>query len=239
MINARNFWFWFGGIWLFCGLPVLVAGLYHAAQHRQISSRLDADGLTVQGMVLTKAITSSSSGSSRQNRTPTYNVTFRFTTSGGPVTGEAEVTSDAWDALVEREPIRVTYVPDAPQHYRVQGQTSGWVSPVLMAVMGGIFTSLGGFVFVRARIHLQTAARIRRDGITTEATIVEVRPARVVIDGERQWSLRYRYRDERGASHTGTESLSPEDAEAWKEGEKGMIRYDRHRPGFSIWIGRP
>ena len=31
------------------------------------------------------------------------------------MTGEADVTRDTWDTLVERELIQVSYVPDAPQ----------------------------------------------------------------------------------------------------------------------------
>jgi len=238
-MNARNFWLWFGGIWLLCGLPIFFVGLYTGTQSRQISARLDADGRTVDGIVLTKAITTSSSGSStssQQNNTPRYRVTFRFTTPDGPVTGEADVTVETWDGLVEREPIRVTYLPDAPQHYRVPGQAGGWVAAVVMTGLGGVFAVLGGFILVRARTALRTRARLEREGIAAPATIDEVRPSRLRINGQQQWSLRYRYQDERGMSHTGTESVSPADAEAWTAGDQGMIRYDPRQPGRSIWV---
>lgn len=239
MISGKNFWLWFGGIWLLVGVPFLVIGLYIGAQNISVNKRLDAEGKTVVGIVLTKAITSSSSSSSRGSSTPTYKVTFKFVTPGGLVTGDAEVTRETWDTLVEREPIQVTYLPDAPQHHRVEGQASGWLLPVIFTVMGGIFTSLGGFILLRARNRLQIRERVQRDGITTEGIVVELRWANIRINGVQQCLLRYRYQDERGKSHTGIEHLSPEDVEAWNEGQKCMVRYDRRRPNRSIWIGNP
>lgn len=238
-ITPKNFWLWFGGIWLFCGLPLLMTGLYTGAQYVHVTKRLAAEGRTVEGIVLTKAITSSSSTSSRGNSTPTYKVTFRFLTRGGLVTGEAEVTRDTWDSLVEREPIQITYLPGAPQHHRVEGQAGGWMPPVLMTIFGGIFTSLGGFILLRARSRLETMRRLQREGITTTATVSEVRAANMRINGVQQLAVHYQYRDERGRSYTGKETLPPEEADGWKAGDRVTIRYDRRRPNLSIWIGNP
>lgn len=239
MITAKNFWFWFGGIWLFCGSPFLIIGLYLGAQQITISKRLAAEGRMVEGIVLTKAITSSSSGSSRGSATPTYKITFRFLTAGGLVTGGAEVTRDTWDSLVEREPIQITYLPDAPQHHRVEGQADGWMPPALMTILGGVFSSLGGFVLLRARSRLETMRRLQREGITTTATVSEVRMANMRINGVQQQAVHYQYRDERGRTYTGKESFPPEEADRWKEGDRVTIRYDRRRPNLSIWIGKP
>ena len=238
MITPKNFWLWFGGIWLFCGSPFLIIGLYNGAQTFTMNKRLAAEGRTVKGMVLIKAVTSSSSGSNRSS-TSTYKVTFRFITPGGIVTDEAEVTGDAWDSLVEREPIQVTYVPDAPQYHRVEGQIGGWIMPAAFTVIGGIFTSLGGFIFMRARARLQTNARLQREGVVAEATVIEVRLARIRINRVQQWLIRYQYQDDRGQAQRGSEHLSPEDAEQWKEGDHVTIRYDRRRPDRSLWIGKP
>lgn len=125
MITAKNFWLWFGGIWFAVGTPFFIFGLYLGFQHITVTNRLDAEGKTVEGMVLTKARKTSSSSSGRSS-TPTYEVTFRFLTPDGVAQGKAEVSGDTWDSLVEREAIQVTYLPDKPPHYRVAGQTSGW-----------------------------------------------------------------------------------------------------------------
>lgn len=239
MITPKNFWLWFGGIWLFCGLPLFMTGLYTCVQHIQVTKRLAAEGKTVEGLVLTKAITSSSSGSSRDSATPAYRITFRFLTPGGLVTGGAEVTRDTWDSLVEREPIQITYLPGAPQHHRVEGQADGWMPPVLMTILGGVFSSLGGFIFLRARSRLQTQRRLQREGITSTATVSGVRAANMRINGVAQLAVHYEYQDDRGRSHAGKEMLSPEEADRWKEGDRVTIRYDRRRPNLSIWIGKP
>jgi hypothetical protein len=241
MITAKNFWLWFGGIWLFCGLPLFVTGLYIGAQSIHVNKQLAAEGRTVEGIVLTKAITYSSSNtrSRRGSRNPTYNVTFRFLTGGGLVTGKAEATAEAWDALVERGPIRVTYLPDAPQHYRVEGQTSGWMLPVLLTIIGGSFTLSGGFILFRSRNLLHTRKRLQRDGITTTATVSDVQGSHTRINGVNQCVVLYRYEDDRGKSHNGKEYFSPEEAGQWKQGDRVTIRYDRRRPQHSIWIGNP
>lgn len=239
MISGKNFWLWFGGIWLLVGAPFLVIGLYIGAQNISVNKRLDAEGKTVEGIVLTKAITSSSSSSSRGSSTPTYKVTFKFVTPGGLVTGDTEVTRETWDTLVEREPIQVMYLPDAPQHHRVEGQASGWLLPVIFTVMGGIFTSLGGFILLRARNRLQIRERVQRDGITTTATVSDVQASYIRINGVNQCVVLYHYQDDRGRSHTGKEYFSPEEAGRWKQGDQVTIRYDRRRPQYSFWIGNP
>lgn len=134
-MTPKPFGSWFGAIWFFCGLPFLIIGLYLSIQHWDGSNRLNVEGRTVEGMVLTKSVRTSSSGSSR-NTSPTYEITFRFLTPGGLVNGTAQVTSATWDGLVEREPITITYLPDNPRRYRVQGQTSGWLLPVIFTIVG-------------------------------------------------------------------------------------------------------
>jgi hypothetical protein len=237
MITPKTFWLWFGGIWLAVGVPFLFIGLYFGFQQHTATQRLDAEGKIVEGMVLVKTITSSSSSGSRRNRTPTYTVTFRFLTPAGTMTGESEVTSDTWDLLVEREPIRVTYVPDAPQYYRVEGQVSGWILPAIFTGLGGILTSLGGFIVLRARNLLRTQTRLQREGITATATVSEIRTSSMRINGAPHVAMHYRYQDDRGRSYTGKEYLSLEEAARWKEGDQATVRYDRQKPNRSIWIG--
>jgi hypothetical protein len=236
MTNAKNFWFWFGSIWLFCGSPFLILGLYLGFQHVTITKRLNTEGKTVEGMVLTKARKTSSSSSGRSGGT-TYEVTFRFLTRDGAMTGSAQVTGDTWDQLVEREPILVTYVPDAPEQYRIDGQTSGWWLSGGFTIMGGIFAGLGGFILARARSRLLTNRRLQREGVTTTATISDIRAANMRINGVEQLAVHYTYHDDRGRAHTGKETFPPEEAVRWKEGDRVTIRYDRRHPAQSIWIG--
>ena len=236
MITPKNFWLWFGGIWFAVGMPFLVIGLYLGFQHITVTKRLDAEGKTAEGMVLTKARKTSSSSSGRSS-TPTYEVTFRLLTPGGTVLGKADVSGDTWDSLIEREPVRVTYLPDAPQHYRIEGQSGGWILPLIFTVMGSIFGGLGGFILLRARNLMQIKRRLQREGVTTTATVSDVRAANMRINGIQQLAIHYEYRDERGRSHSGKEMFPPEEAARWKEGDRVTIRYDRRNPGNSIWVG--
>lgn len=237
-ITPKNFWLWFGGIWFAVGMPFLFIGLYFGFQHITVTKRLDFEGRTVEGMVLTKARKTSSSSSGRSgSSTPTYEVTFRFLTRGGLMQGKAEVPAETWDTLIEREPIQVTYLPDNPQHHRIAGQPSGWWLPVIFTAMGGFFGGLGGFILLQARNSMQIRRRLQHEGVTTTATVSEVRAANMRINGVQQLAVHYEYQDERGRSHTGKEAFSPEEAGRWKEGDRVTIRYDRRRPDQSTWVG--
>ncbi len=187
-------------------------------------------------MVLTKARKTSSSSSGRSS-TPTYEVTFRFLTPGGVITGKADVSRDAWDSLSEREAIQVTYLPDRPRRYRVEGQTSGWWLPGIFTILGGIFGGLGGFILLRARNLTQIRRRLQREGVTATATVSDVRAANMRINGIQQLAIHYESRDKRGRSHAGKETFPPEEAARWKEGDRVTIRYDRRKPDHSIWVG--
>jgi hypothetical protein len=238
---SKHFSLWFGGIWLVVGLPFLVIGLYLGAQNIIVAKRLTTEGRTVEGLVLTKAIKSSSSkSSSSRNRStvPSYHTTFRFGTPTGVFSGDAEVNVEIWNRLVERGPIRVTYLPDAPQSYRVEGQGSKLMLPVIFAVLGSVFSSIGGFIFVRGVGELRTKERLQREGVPVEGMVTDVRPSRFWLNGVQQWAFHYEFRDDRGRAYHGRRSMPPEEAEVWKTGDRGAVRYDRRRPQRSIWIGK-
>jgi len=238
-ITPKNFWFWFGSIWFFCGVPFLIIGIYIGIQQGVVSKSLDAEGRVVEGMVLTKTVRSSSSSSRRRNNSPTYEVTFRFLTPEGLVNGTAQVTPEVWDQLVEREPLGVTYLPDDPQQYRIEGQVSGWILPGVFTGLGGVFTIIGAFILLNARNQSRSRERLQREGLTAEGTVVDVRPGNIRINRVQQWNLHYRYQDHRGKFHTGKMPLSPEEAETWKAGDTGKVRFDQLHPQKSIWISKP
>jgi len=238
MISQRTFWVWFGGIWFGIGLPFLVLGLFLGFQQFTLDKRLDADGRTVDGMVLTKSYTrSSSQSSSAASPSYTYKVTFRFSAPGGTMTGESQMTEEAWDQLIEREPIRVTFLPEEPHRYRVAGQSSAWLLPVIFAVLGGFFAPGGAIILIVALRRLRVGTRLLREGVAATATVFELGQMNIRINRVPQWRARYRYQDEAGRHHTGQTILSPEDAMRWKEGDTVSVRYDRKRPEASVWVG--
>jgi len=82
-------------------------------------------------------------------------------------------------------------------------------------------------------------ARLQREGASEDATVTGVGPTNFSVNRAPQWVIRYRYVDSRGRIHTGkSEYLSPEEAQEWKEGDVGHVRYDRQRPAQNVWFGR-
>ena len=233
-LSPQNFWLMFGGIWLLGGAPFLVAGIYFGIAQVMLDHRLEANGHTVQGMVLTKTI-SSSKGSS-----PNYSITFRFVPRNGPpVKGETRISRVVWEELTEREPIAVTYVPDHPSSYRVESQESDWMLAVIFTILGGFFTSAGGFVFIRGLARIRRSSRLEREGVVTQGTVLDVGPGQLTINGVPQWAVRYRYQDHAGRTHmASSDSLAPEAAQVWNVGDTGTVRFDRQHPQESTWIGR-
>ena len=151
MITNENFWRLFGGVWLAVGLLFLLIGGGIGLERRAGAARLDEEGMTTDGIVLTKARQSSDDSANADS------VTFRFIDArGATVHGSASLDPVAWDALVERGPIRVVYLPERPDVHRVPGQRSGEaVLAFVFPLVGLVLAALGAFVLLNAR-------RIRR-----------------------------------------------------------------------------
>jgi Protein of unknown function (DUF3592) len=165
MITAKNFWFWFGGIWSAVGVRFLTIGIAVGIQDAAIDEQLAARGRETDGIVLSKEISGSSNSDSR-----TYRVTFRFADDQDEaVRGTAEVDAETWDALSERGPIRVTYLPGAPQTYRVQAQRDpGAALSWVFTLVGGALAAVGGFVVVSALRKSRREGRLARHGVVTQ-----------------------------------------------------------------------
>jgi hypothetical protein len=143
-LARRSLAFWFGGIWLVCGAPFLVLGIYFAIDTVRQQERYASEAQVAQGMVLTKRI-----GRGRKEST-SYWVGYRFRApDGAVVTKETKVSAALWDRLVEREPVRVTYLPDQPRTHRLEDQGPDWMLPLAFTVLGSVFVPLGGWVFSR------------------------------------------------------------------------------------------
>jgi hypothetical protein len=145
---SRTFVFWFGSVWLALGLVFLVLAVHFGSLAYDLGRRLDREGVSATGLVLAKKITGSRSGYG-SDPNPSFFVTLRFTTlRGETVKGEVEVTRGRWGRLIERSPIEVRYLPDAPDRFRVDGQRGSWLWLFVFAVLGVLFTLGGGLVLV-------------------------------------------------------------------------------------------
>jgi hypothetical protein len=216
-----------------CGAPFLIIGMYVGIDTLHQQERFRNEAKVSQGMVLTKRI-------SRDKDSTSYWVGYRFSAPDGTVVKtEAKISGELWDRLVEREPVRVTYLPDRPLSNRIEGEGPDWMLPLIFTVLGLVFVPLGGWIFFKGLTQTVRELRLQSDGAMTEAVVVEVGPTEVSFNGVPQWRIHYRYRDHRGRSRTGTSGLmTPEEAQAWKAGDKGTARFDMHAPKKSVWAGR-
>lgn len=230
---TRSFPFLFGGIWLLCGVPFLAVGLYTAYDTLRTQDRFRTEAEVTDGMVLTKAITT-------KKNSRTYHVGYRFTAADGTtIRTHAQISGALWDRLVEREPVRVTYLRGDPRVSRLEGAGADWVLPGVFALAGLVLVPIGGVVFVKGVRAVARQVRLQSEGTSAYASVIDVAPTTMRINGVTQWKIRYRYQDHRGRTHEAwSEAMAPEEAEGWKAGDTAMIRYDRHSPKQSVWAGR-
>ena len=161
---------------------------------------------------------------------------YRFTTpERRTVVNEATMSQSAYNALSDGGPIEVVYLPEDPTQSRARGEYSiAWV----FVPLGGVFTLIGLVCLGIAIPAMISAARLRRYGVLTEATVTEVVRADVKIDRVQQARVGYEFSDGRGNRQQGRSPLMPEpDAAQWTPGRRVYVKYDRARPSKSLWLG--
>lgn len=132
-------------------MPFLAIGVGVAISQNLNQSRLAEAGRRGEGIVLIKSYDPENS--------KTYTVTYRFqAASGSPIQATSPVDGAQWDRLVERGPIPVTYLPDRPNVVRVAGEKADVLLPLIFAILGGVLSLIGGFVFT---LGLRKARRRR------------------------------------------------------------------------------
>jgi Protein of unknown function (DUF3592) len=232
-LAQKSFAFWFGGIWLFCGTPFLLIGLYQAIDTFHLQKRFKNEALVTEGMVLTKSITS-------HKNSRTYRVGYRFRAPDGTaVKNEVEVSGEFWDRVVERDPVTVTYLSSDPNTNRIDGAATGWTLALIFMGLGLFFVPVGGLIFFTGLSGIYHEFRLRQSGAVAEATVIGVAPAGVSFNGVPQWQIRYRYRDDKGQRHIGESGpMSAAEAEQWKAGDRATARFDSRAPHKSAWAGR-
>jgi len=132
-----------GWVFLAGGILFLVGGAYQTVTGLAHDRGLEEKGRSVDGIVLEKTVSSTSQRTKwriqQEGTRETYHsVSYRFSVLGEHITGIAEMDKDVWDRLHEQGPIRVTYLPDAPEIHRAEGEDpefSPW--KLLIFVAGG------------------------------------------------------------------------------------------------------
>lgn len=151
-----------GAIFLLVGLPLLAVGVSFARDQYLRSHGLVRTGMIATGMVMTKSRGTTSDWTGF-GYTYNYHVTYRFPASRGDVVSdEAEVDESTWEGLTERGPIRVRYLPDAPQHHVVDGQRGNWIGVIVFNGMGGLFTAIGVALIAFGLLWSRTSRHVRQ-----------------------------------------------------------------------------
>lgn len=229
VVARRSFWLLFGGIWLLAGTTMLVVGIGMALEERRWDMAVEATG-----MVLTKDIVPADSDSSTQ-----YRVRFRYPTQdGGSAEGDQQVDVATWEALAERGPITVYYLPGSSEAPRLDPDPEPF-GPLIFLAFGIVLGGVGGVLFGRALRDVFRARRLIESGTDADATVTAVEGTDVSFNRRPQFRVRYSYRDTAGATHTGDSGyLEWEEASTYADGDTVAIRYDPRRPADSVWLGR-
>lgn len=235
MITRANFWFVFGGLWLSVGILFASIGGAVLWRHTTLDERLERDGATASGTVLSKSMQGGS------NQDPAFRLEYRFQAADGALTETtAKVDGKTWDSLVEGEAIAVTYVRGEPSLHRVHGQDpEQLVLGGVFSALGGLFAIAGAFILWRATARRNFVERLQREGARASAEVIEVMPINFRLNREPQWVIRYRYRDPLGRTHDGKTPPMPQaEARLWQPGDRGQVGFERDRPQRSVWFGK-
>ena len=105
--------------------------------------------------------------------------------------------------------------------------------------VGGLCLLLGGVALARAYRKMLRQARVSREGVAVEGTVVSLKLANLRIDDVQQWTIRYAYRDDGGTVHEAESGpLSFEEARTWRQGDRCRVLMNPERPEESRWAGR-
>ena len=233
MITRTNFWFVFGGLWLFVGTLFASIGGVVLWQDFTLDTELARNGATASGVVLAKSMHGGA------NQDPAFRVEYRYTAADGTVTDRtANIDGKTWDALVEGEAVAISYVRSAPRLHRVAGEyPEHFILGSVFSALGSFFAVAGALILWHATARRKFAKRLRREGERVNAEVIEVMPTNFRINRIPQWVIRYRYHDPFGITHEGkTPPMPPEQAQLWKPGDCGQVCFERDRPQRSILI---
>lgn len=221
--------FWVGAMFLLVGAPTLAVGVSQAYGEWRFST----DARVIEGMVLTKE----RKRSGRNNRSTSYDATYRFTIADATFEGRARIPHEKWTHLIERQPVAVRYLPESPSTSRLDGSRT-WPATTFTALLGCLFTAIGVWLVVGGVRSAKREWRLRRHGVPGRGTVVDIRDRRLKINGVPQWRLRFEYDDSHGLRHASSHDLSESDARLWKTGDVGAVLYDPGKPSDAIWLGR-
>ena len=229
---SRSVLLWVSLIFFILGIVLTGVGIQTASTEQAYRNQ----GVMVDATVLDKSIERAKRGEHSRTR---YLVNYRFLSEQGQnIESVTEVSVETWEGLEPDRTFPTTYLPDAPDTNRVEGENE-WIAALVFMGVGGIFAFIGGglaFTEIRSMFRI---IRVSRHGVLTKGTVVRAEPTNTTINRVPQWCVSYRFCDNLGRELNGVSHfMSPEEGQLWKEGDTGTVRFDEQRPTISVWMGR-
>ena len=125
---------WFGLTWLGIGLVFLAIGIGAAWSYVRTEREYGTFGVPVEAMVLTKSKGRPRSGSL------VFQVTYRYRAQGYNLEGTGSVSSEQWNNLTERGPIRILFLPGTEES-RIEGSSGRVALPLIFSILGTVITA--------------------------------------------------------------------------------------------------
>jgi hypothetical protein len=168
-----------------------------------------------------------------------YSLTYKVRSSEGEEWQKADsVDAATWDGVEEGGTIRVQYLRGDSASLRIARQgLDVWLA--LIAAPTGALALLGLWMISRGVRDIRRKMRVYHHGQSAEATVTAVRETNVSVNRRIQWAIDFTFRDHHGAVQQGTSAPMPaSEAHEWREGDKGIARFDPERVTDSVWVGK-
>lgn len=232
--KQSKFFLLFGFFWAIMSLPFILVGY----SFLQDEIRYEKESVVTTGTLLSKDTTQSTDSDGHSSTH--YVASYEFKDAQGElIKGESNIEYERWNSLNVNQQVEIQYLKGESSKNRINQETS-FVIPYIFGGVGGIsflFGALFVILYFRKKIKFN---RISNSGILASATVTSVRPGNLKINGVQQWVIYYSYQDYQGKQQKGeTGYLTPEEANAWKSGDKGQVKFDPTNSAESIWLGSP
>lgn len=166
-----------------------------------------------------------------------YELTYRVRSPDLDWEMTSAVAPAVWESLQEGSTIRVQYLAGDPASLRVAQDSKELLLGAIAAVMAPLAV-LGLWLLGRGGRDVWRRMRLYRHGRPAEAIVTAVRETNLSINRQIQWAIDFAFPDHLGQTQRGTSTPMPAwQALEWKEGDKGMVRFDPSRPADSVWLG--
>jgi hypothetical protein len=222
---------WVGLLFVPIGAAFICVAVSMTLEERAFANR----GETAQATVVDKSLEKADFD---RNPSTRYIVRYRFTTSAGAqVEQTRQVSVDEWEQLAPGSILPIRFLPEKPADDR-RDHDSTWAGVAAFLALGLIMAALGIPLLFYALREISRQRRLWRTGTTVPALVTAIATSSTVVNGVRQWEIRYSYTDPAGRKHEGRSNCMPEhEARQWRRGDRGLARFDPEATASSIWVG--